>query len=340
MASSDFLLNVKLLGGPNFDSEQSGKIAAMIASQQHGIERSGAAPNETINLIGSDGRDVEATNIREGKKFSVGSDVADFAKNINWLCQRTALYSLLSASMNGIAVLHPVRSSFSLSLAVTKLGLPDIMRRRIIEALKSPAGKILIEIKTASDPTAVALQLPLFTAWIASRGAAPDQFFDEAQQLKETRHVAALRSKFSELEEIDCGGNGKKYAMEVNRLVQAIVSASDIVRSEFAITTANGPSLSPLVAVANAGLAIHGAPVSVPDFGIRLPTSLSTGWKTRGYRGIFRSVISDLASVAKLGELHEKVTRNVRRIKDAQFKEVKVEPPHLRYAKPYWKRPM
>ncbi len=338
MSGSDFLLNVKLLGGTDLSSETVGKLVAMLKSQQIDLDRTILeVPLPKPILIGSDGCDMSEPREREGKKFDVGEDVKQFAKNLNWLCQRTSLYSVLALQCNADPVLHPIRSSFALSFAGARLGLPTPIRQRIVALLKDPSEAAVIEIKSASDPFAViGAHLPIFLAWIALHSDNPNDFLSRAFELKSHPKILAIREKLFEIETSE--GSGGNLARAVNKTVRELRQALDEVRAEFSVQTSNGLSLSPVVNISNAALAISGQPYAIPDLGIRIPGISS--WRSRGYRGVFRSIVTDLGEVAKLGALHEKITQNVQRMNDARFVEPKIEPPELRYAKPYWKRPM
>lgn len=158
--------------------------------------------------------------------------------------------------------------------------------------------------------------------------------------MREHPKLQALRDKLAEIEEAEATDN-LHYTKELNKAIQAINFSLAGLRSEYGIETANGIPLSPIVRLGNAVLAAQSIPPAIPDLGIKLPGSrVSSAYRARGYRGFLRSVIADLSSVARLGHLHERICKNVRRTRDAHAVDVQIEDPRFRYARPDWKRPM
>lgn len=344
MQSSEFFLVTKLLGGhPDFDLEKHSKLMAMIATGQMLRNRStSTSHSDEVKLISSSGEDVSEQHKEGNYLFKPGDEVERFAANLNWLTQRTTLYGLLSSNLGGDPILHPIRHGFSLSFAAHKLGLSPAICSNIIERLKLRATSTLSDVKSASDPTIIHSTLPLFTAWVAQKCSDPVNFLTAALELRGHTKIAALRNKLAELEGIKLENDELKYVKAVNMLCHDINRSTDGIRSEFSVTTANGIPLAPVVSILNATLAASGAPVNVPNLGLSVPggSRIRTSWQSRGYRGLFRSVILDLSAVSQFGSLHERITSRVRRKKDAQFADVKIEEAHLRFASPHWKRPM
>jgi hypothetical protein len=122
--------------------------------------------------------------------------------------------------------------------------------------------------------------------------------------------------------------------MEINR-------ALDTISSKYYANTEQGLSSSSLITLWNLSTLATKLPV-IPEFNIKIPQlePLKHLLPQRGFKAVYRTLISDLTQVSHLGNLHEIITSRVILDKEAHYVLEKTENVKYRNSASYWKLPM
>jgi hypothetical protein len=235
-------------------------------------------------------------------------EVSLFASSLNWISLRTAFYILVAGSTGMEAVLHPIRHAFHLHLAEKLISLPHSVVEPVVKMLRDGTEATIRAITSVSDPVIFQKQIPIFSAYLASRNVAPQGFLDAALHLREEGPFVEARQQLNELEEIVADHNLGSFVREVNRIQQSVKKTSERLLSEYAVTTPQGVPVSPVISVLNVPLKAKTG-LSIPNFGwkLPLPTGLTRFADAFGFKAVFRSVATDLVSIERLGKLYERI---------------------------------
>jgi hypothetical protein len=253
----------------------------------------------------------------------VVDDVSLFASSLNWISLRTAFYILVAGSTGMEAVLHPIRHAFHLHLAEKFLSIPQSVVEPIVKMVRDGTEAAIRAITSVSDPVIFQKQIPIFSAYLASRNVPPQAFIDEALHLREEGPFVEARKQLNGLEEIVADHNLGSFVREVNRIQQSVKRTSERLLSEYAVTTPQGVPVSPVLSILNVPLKAKTG-LSIPDFGwkLPLPTGLTRLADAYGFKAVFRSVATDLVSIERLGKLYERIGSAVARSEYASRRKI------------------
>lgn len=310
MSSSVFYLTVNLLADDSGVSvDKYSTLHAMIVSQMWG-EASEPPIGQDIPLRDKAGRKL-APHFTRDKEFEIGAQVQTFAAALNWLALRTAFYSLVAESTDMDVVLHPIRHAFLANLIQRSYEMPSSTYHSVTKMLRDGITGTVREIVRMSDPILSELTLPMWSAYLAVRTKDPAQFLTECQHIREEGVFVEARSHLGELQQLNEDRKTGKYVTAVNKLNLDLSRVSARLLSKYGVSARQEVAVTPAINVllkAKAGQSIPGGLANIP-----MPRALIGTSDRHGFRGLFRSVVSDLVSIERLGQIHKIITSNVRR---------------------------
>lgn len=315
MASSNFFLTMKMLQGKNsIDIEKYSKLNQTIFAELNASQEENFGQNNDRRplLLSSDGTPIPRLSHKDERRFEVSKQVYAFASSLNWLSLRTAFYTLLAAQFSADCISHPMRSAFQVSFSGPS-GFADHKFREFLLKIHNEAKDTIIDIKSNTDNIFAKLNFPIFSAWIANQTKDPNEIIDFALNLRTKEPFVEARRQLIALEELQDLKNSTKYVTKVNRILRELGKTSELLRSQFGVTEANGVSLSPVIFLINIGLSLAGLP-NLPDvpFKIKRPDFMHVFEKRSGFHGVIRSVVQDLTAIERLGSTHAILTSKAR----------------------------
>lgn len=316
MSASVFYLTVNLLaeeGGISVDKYSS--LHAMVVSQLWGEE-----PEPSINLEipvkDKNGRKLPPSFTRE-KDYAVGGQVQSFAAALNWLSLKAAFYAQIAEAQKMDLILHPIRHAFLVNLLKREYQLPSSTYHAVTTVLREGMTGAVRQILKASDPILSELNLPMWTAYLATRTGDPSKFLDECLQLRQEGVFAEARSQLAELQQLSENREVGEYVSSVNKLNLSLSKAAGRMLSKYGVSGRQELAVSPVLNMIVKAKTGHTIPAGLGK--VPIPQALVGLTDRWGFRGVVRSVVSDLVSIERLGALHDIITSKVRRGSKEKF---------------------
>ena len=344
MRSSNWFLTMKMLEkSGSIDTRKYSALSEMIF-----LELS-ANPNSTsikpnpnnYSLISSRGETIPDKSVSGSETHEITDQINAFAASMSWLAMRTSFYTLLSNAYEADAILHPIRSSFQLSLA-NRMGQAKGAFAPILQRFADETARVVKDITSTSDPVIAEMEIPLFSAWLITKTESPKAAIAAAFEMRMYKPVMEARQHLIELEEFLKNPVKTNFVREVNKLVREVESAGDVLRKLYDVGTKNGVVLSPLISIFNSVGQFKGLPTlpAVP-IKVSLPDRLLEIGIRKGFKGVLRSVTQDLTAVGRLGQQYEKLTSAVR-YKNGEMNTYLPKTEDIRFLgkSAWWKKPM
>ncbi len=355
MRQSEYYLTLKLLDDQSDMTEDKyGALAAMIhsgvAEQKRVSTKALVQEPKILNQYGEIishgiGEELELKDGGFTTSNGIDSGVKKFLAGLSWLCYRTIIYTSIATDFDCDLILHPIRHS-CLATILPALRVSDSSRyAAIVRAMTDGADQITYEIGSTSSPTVFKHPLPIFSAWFATKQLKPSGFLSAARELRDENVFKAARNQFAELNAKKIIHGEARYKTETNLLLRGLNNTFGQLRSKYATHTPQGVPISPFIWALNAVSTPHGAPaLPAPKGSIPIPQKLtefiSDAVPRKGFAAVFKSVVDDLAQVARLGTLYEKLTAEVNWMPDARKANARILDPRYRYSKGPYSIPM
>ncbi|HMN15859.1 MAG TPA: hypothetical protein PKD55_26375 [Bellilinea sp.] len=206
------------------------------------------------------------------------------------------------------------------------MGMPDAVYQPIVQMLRDGIASTVTSIVKSSDPIINRIHLPVFAAYLATRTQNPREFIPIAHELSLERPFVEARRRLSELEQLVDAGDRRGFIAEVNRLQREIGATAGRLLSKYGVHAPQGIPASAITSVMNIPLRMQYG-IGIPSFGARipLPEALTRRMDQRGLKATFRSIVDDLVSIERLGEIHNVISSAVVRDDGAGYYKVQQE---------------
>jgi hypothetical protein len=347
MASSQYWLTQKMLEGVGgIDLEKYSILSSAIRFELTDKLRSKPEKEISDKLILADGKrrriKTNGLDLVEKSKENAGiaHSAASMFAGLNWLAFRTMFYTVTASNLGVDLFLHPIRQSFQVNF-FSKLNQQEPSTfKPLIDALNEQANSTINQILTTSQPFITQKPIPLFVTWFAQKIGDPAKFIEAAYELRETQPFMEARQKLIELESLVKNDNAK-FVVEANKLVREIDKTLDTIASKYYANTEQGLSSSNLIMLWNLSTIATKLPM-IPEFDIKIPQlePLKHFLPQKGFKTVYRTLISDLTQVSRLGSLHEKITSRVVLDDEAHYVFEKTENVRFKNYASSWKLPM
>ncbi len=316
MSSSIFYLTVNLLGDQSGTSVESySSLHAMIASQRWGEETGEYVP-PSMTIKDKRGTTLPESFVRGGE-FAVGKQVQDFAASLNWLALKTSFYVRVGSALNMDIVLHPIRHAFLTSVIQKGYRLPSSVFEVVTNILRNGVTGTVHTITQLSEPVVSEMKLPMWSAYLATKTRDPLDFFEICKHLREEGVFVEARTQLQELQDLNESHSTGNYVTKVNELNLALAGTAQRLLTRYGVSSKQQIPLAGaanLLIKAKTGLSIPDGLGQVPR-----PRKFAGVFDQWGFRGLMRSVVSDLVSIERLGKLHEVITSRVQRESTRKF---------------------
>ncbi|OHD06972.1 MAG: hypothetical protein A2Y34_15865 [Spirochaetes bacterium GWC1_27_15] len=345
LSSSKYFLTQKILiDEMNYNQNISANLMSSIFSEAFlGYNLEEAVENKNV-LRDSTGIIGDNHNIKSKNGYKEGyisDQLETFLSALNWLSNRTVFYTLVSEQLNADLFLHPIRQSFNINLMRKYLNLPYSKISNLLESMNSETKSTLFEIKDLTDNITICNELPLFLTWIIDKVKDPSKIIDECYNIREDKLFINCRDKLDLIDNLIEDKNVQKYVTSINKILSEIKNEMELIKVKYGISTNQGISSSKFISFYNIFATFTGL-IQLPDFDINIPQLefLKDIKKRKGFKGVYRNIISDLTAIERLGSYHELITKNVWLDKEAQYYYPKTEEKKFVNIESFWKIPM
>jgi len=342
MYSSEFFLVMKMLGeAGGVDVQKYSKLQEMIFSELTSKFSSTLPAGRNTTLVSSDVATLPFSPTFGDKSDKVSKQLKAFIACLNWLSLRTALYSYIASNYEIDSILHPIRHSFQLRYGERVCGMQSTVFQPIIAGVSDAITDAVLSIREVTDSVIVRQDLPIFSAWLVNKTKDPTRVIEAAHDLRSSPDFSRARKQLVDLEDVQTTRDQKSFVREANKLVKAVRDHAKLLKTKYGIDCGQGIPTAPLIAIANTALKATNL-VQMPrvDLKLPIPDIVIKCMSRPGFKAVCTNIVDDLSNIAKLGSLHEALTSRVQRDPNAHERDANQTPAHLRYAKPYWKRPM
>jgi hypothetical protein len=295
-----------------------------------------------IELVSSEGIPFTREQGAWSDEKGLSAQASAFFAGLNWLAFRSIYFSLVATKLQTDLILHPIRHAFHLSWLSKLKGQDPSWYRPVINSMSDIANTTLQEIQSVTQPAFVATEVPIFCAWLVNKVGSPKNIIQAAFDLRNDKRLQAARRAFIDLDQIS-QTSSSDYVKTANKIVKNLRQALDSVKADFSVGTSQGNALNSIIKVANFGLQL--TPWQIPSVPLDLIKSkaadaFSQKLQDRYVSPLYRSVVNDLASISRLGEIHEKLCASVVLKRDANKYLSKTEQIEFYKKSSHWKRPM
>lgn len=348
MASSIYHLTLKVLAAPGSDEfDKYGAVATAIFQELGDARNTGQHVSNKVQLVDRFGKpigkDYTVPEARwgDGKTGEPSGAIGAFAASLIWVANRAMFYSLAAAHLRADSFLYPIRQAYQQHYLAQTFKYDADFSKRLVTKLSTTLSRDVLEVHNGGALSAAAMDLPVFSAWLANMCGDPKAALHALEEIRMNRDFVDAREQLSELrsnyEDGSLAGGNRKLA----KLRGQIDKVSASMREKYSVKTAQGVPVTRLVTMYNAYAAMHGLP-ALPKIDLKLPVPafLRDLKRQVGFAAVYRNVLNDLATFGALGEVRDVLGRRVEIDKKAFAYSPKAEDPKYRRAHSYWKSPM
>lgn len=345
MTSSVYFLTQKMLAGVGgLDLEKYSKLNSAIYSELLNKSRSKATNIDTNKVVLVDrlGNPIGSGYNLEGcEAGGLSRQASAFFAGLNWLAFRTIFYTLIANNLKVDLFLHPIRQAFQANFLYKLYRQSDSDFKPIIDAMNGIASSSINTMVSKTQPFAMKNSIPLFVTWLATKVGDPHRYISAAYELRQEPSFIEARRRLMALEMHIAKDNGVKRVIEANKLILEVDKSVGGLVSKYAANTTQGVSLSSVITLWNL-FAVAAQLPKLPNINIRLPQSefLKHVIPQSGFKSIYRSLVSDLVEVSRLGRYHDLISSKIDLDDNATEGLAKVENSEFRNATSGWKIPM
>ena len=302
--SSEYFLWGKMLTGSESslkDEEQFKQQMALMMNQC----RSSGTSGLPFMLEGknSKGQKIKKSLSMKNSNQETEEQISDqtqlLINSLSWISLRTKFYLMTAKKENTDLFLHPIRNAFHINV-LEQSSSETYTFQFIKEELNGTIKNTYKEITKSNRFKCGLLKLPIFSAWIISKVSSPEEIIPYALDLKSRKDFKRLREILFRLKENNFDlKQSNKFGLDIKNSLSKI-------EEEYCIRNNQGKLLSS-IAFAFDLFTKNYSSLLIKGLGLIESPLRQT---TTGH--LFRSITKDLLSVSKMGDLHEKITSNVR----------------------------
>jgi hypothetical protein len=345
-ASSVYFLTQRMLAGVGgVDIQKYSRLSSAIYGEliDKGRTTENNIDEKKVVLLDSRGRVIDSAYDLVDKDDRIyppqlSRQASAFFAALNWLAFRTIFYTLAARSLGMDLFLHPIRHSFQANFIPKIFKGETDMFKPVLDAMNSSANASINKILVNTQPFVTKYNIPLFVTWVATKTGDPTQFIEEAFQLRSEGPFTKARKRLEELESTIAEG---KFTSAANKLVEEVNAAMEAIVSRYGANTNQGISLSSVITLWNVGALLSGLP-KIPNINLRVPQLefIKHLVPVRGFKALYRSLVSDLVEISHLGKYHEIITSKIILKEGATDLLAKEEHVQFKGVESHWKIPM
>lgn len=342
-SSSVYYLTMKMLGYRGTDAYgKYSALSAAIFSELADVGETRGRWSKDVKLVGSDGHEFSSNDFalpRAGDYGGVTNQLEMFVAALNWLAYKSIYYSTAAKHLKADSFIHPIRHAYQLHWMRKTGAFGHDFTGRLLANLANKTKTSISDIQSHGATQTVALDLPLFSAWLTqSAGSVPDAI-KAARQIRDENHFVTIRES---LKAIRVAFDEKGLASG-NKLTTKLLGDLDKIcgdlRRQYGVPSAQGIQGSFLIKALSSVGSAFGMP-GLPDkeFALSTPEFLKSQ-STKAFTTVVKDITSELTSIERLGGVRDLMAKSFV-IEEDRFSRPKVEDPKYRFFASGWKKPM
>jgi hypothetical protein len=348
ISSSIYHLNLKVLAEEGSDNyEKYGAVATAIFQELGEARSAGQWIQPDIELVDRFGTPIREGYEVPGARWGIGRTgpptpaISAFIASLVWIANRAIFYTLAAAHLKADSFLYPIRQSYQQYFIAQRFQYHIGFTGRLVGQLSATLGADVAQLHTVGMPAFAALDIPVFSAWLARECGDPEAALFALEEIRNRTEFVEARGELNSLHEAFYEDGLEAGNRRLQRMLGSVQKISAIMRDKYAVQSIQGTPLTRLVSIYNAAAGFAGLPpLPTMELDLKIPHFLRDMKRRTGFCAVYRNVFNDLATVASLGEYHDVLTRRVVLAKDAGAYAPKSEKPQYRNSHSPFKSPM
>lgn len=347
LTSSVYYLTMKMLGQP-FTEEWSkyGELSASIYSELSDASETRGRWSDDVSLISSNGtlhyKDAMQVE-RQNKTRGLGGTTKAldmFVASLNWLAYKSVYYSLVSKYLKADSFLHPIRHAFQLYWMEKTGAYGHDFTSKLVESLSSSLQTSVSEVIDYGRSSTICIDLPVFSAWLASESGSPKGVIHAAREIKANQDFQEIRGLLKLIriayDEEGLGSSNKQIAKWESELKKA----SSSTKASYGIQTDQGIPSSLVMNVYNSVAALTCLPkFPTFNFNVPLPEFVKSN-RSLSFSNVYKNITRELTTVERMGGLRDLLASSFLIDKHEYQTNIKTEDPKFKRYSTDWKIPM
>ncbi|BFT65112.1 hypothetical protein [Pseudomonas moorei] len=342
-ASSVYYLTMKMLGyrGTDAYEKYSALSAAIFAELADSAETKGRWSQE-VKLVGSDGHEFSKTDFAAKEAGGLGGSTRQlemFVASLNWLAYKSIYYTSAAKHLQADSFIHPIRHAYQMHWMKKSGAFSHDFTARLLANLANKTRTSISEIQQHGATQTVALDLPLFSAWLTQNAGSVPAAIEAARHIRSENHFVTIRET---LKAIRIGFDEQGMATGnklITNLLGDIEKICGDLKRKYGVPSNQGIQGSFLIKAVSSLTSLVGLP-GLPDkeFALSTPEFMKSQ-STKAFTTVVKDITAELTSMERLGGVRDLMAKSFV-INDERAVRPKVEDPKFRFASSWWKKPM
>lgn len=348
VGGSIYHLTLKVLAEDGSDEFQKyGAVATAIFQELGDAKAAGHWIKPPIELVDQYGNpitgDYKVPKARwgSGDTGAPSGAIAPFVASLVWVANRSIFYTLAAAHLKADSFLYPIRQAYQQHYIAQRCQYHADFPQRLVRQVSASLSRDVAEVQTAGSPTLAACDLPVFSAWLAQQCGDPAAAIHALEDIRMQQPFIEARAQLNELHEAFHGKSLASGNRRLQKLTESVQRVSASMREKYSVKTRQGVPVTRLVTVYNTVAGLAGwPPLPKIDLKVPVPEFLKGMRREVGFCAVYRNIMTDLAVVASLGELHDVMSRRLELDPKTVVYSPKAESPRFRKSHSPFKSPM
>lgn len=275
ISSSIYFLTLKCLAESNSDEfAKYGNLASAIFSELDDVKDSGNKTSGRVELIDRYGHPIKKGYKIPNAKWGDGSTggvtpaITAFVAALTWLANRSIYYSLVAKYLRADTFLYPIRQAYQQHYMSKTCGYGYDYTRNIVKHFSSSLSEDLVNIHSGGLSMATAVDLPVFSAWLAKQTGDVASVVDSALVLRNEREFVEARGQLREIKNHLDNSNTADANKAAGKIIKDVKKSSDAIRVKYGLETHQGIPVTRLIQVYNTYAALNALP-TLPEYTFR-----------------------------------------------------------------------
>ncbi|WP_423205110.1 hypothetical protein PGC34_07465 [Pseudomonas kribbensis] len=341
-ASSVYYLTMRMLGHRATDAydKYSALSAAIFAELADAGETRGRWSSD-IKLVGSDGHVFSKSEFSSKEAGSFGGPTRQlemFVASLNWLAYKSIYYTTAAKHLKADSFIHPIRHAYQVHWMKKAGAFGHDFTARLLTNLASKTSTSISEIQSHGATQTVALDLPLFSAWLTQSSGSVANAIKAARQIRSENHFVTMRETLKAIrvafdEQGIASGNKR-----ITKLMDDVEKICGDLKRSYGVRSAQGIQGSFLIKAASSVTSLFGISLPDRDFALSTPEFMKSN-STKAFTTVVKDITKELTSMERLGGVRDLMARSFK-IEGEDWSGPKVQEPRFRYVNSSWQKPM
>lgn len=342
-AKSVYYLTMRMLGHQATD--EYGKYSALSAAifaELADVGETRGRWSQEVKLVGSDGYEFSEADFARKEPEDFGGATRQlemFVASLNWLAYKSIYYSMAAKHLKADSFIHPIRHAYQVHWLKKSGFFGHDFTTRLLANLANKTQTSISEIQSHGGNQTVALDLPLFSAWMTQVSGSVPNAIMAARQIRNDDHFVTIRETLKAIrvafDEKGLGA-GNRLATSLNGDIEKI--CGDMKR-KYGVPSNQGIQGSFLIKAVNTITAPFGIP-GLPDreFALSTPEFMKSQ-STKAFTTVVKDITAELTSMERLGGVRDMMANSFV-INDEERSRPKVQNPRFLHTTSGWQKPM